>query len=492
MPIEKSRRKRSISTRLTWLLTLVALVAMALFAIFANWRLTTNFEAEHLRFLQAKTSQLHRALDEAGGSPRAMIAEIARETAGTRLREYLARVIGTDGRVLDETPGMQHLLLAAVFPRSVNDAPTAASVRYLRTDGHSYALTTVALRAPGDTAPLQVQIALDTTSDAHLMADFRRAMALAFLILIPLIAIAGRWVAARGLAPLRRITRAARGVTPAQLSERIPLDPPWPAELGELVVVFNAMLTRLEDAFARLSRFSADLAHELRTPLSNMRGALEVCLLRPRSAQEYREALESNLEECRRLGALIDNLLFMARAEQAETALRKETFNGAEASEWAIAQRVDDARSRGIRIELAGHADMTADPVLFRQGLTNLLTNAIQHSKVAGNVQVALSSGADGASEVQVTDHGVGIAAEHLPHLFDRFYQVNPSRTRQGGSGTGLGLAIVKAIVDMHGGDVAIVSTPGVETTVTLRFPGPSDRPESASEASRFANNAEV
>lgn len=482
----------SISTRLTWLLTLVALVAMALFAVIANWRLSTNFEAEHLRFLQAKASELHRDLDGAGGSPHALIAEIARETTGTRLREYLARVIGADGRVLGETAGMQRLFPYAAFPPAADDAPTAASLRYLRADGHSYALATLDLRAPGAKAPLQVQIALDTTSDVRLMADFRRAMALAFLILIPLIAVAGRWVAARGLAPLRRITRAARAVTPAQLSERIPLDPPWPAELGELVVVFNAMLTRLEDAFARLSRFSADLAHELRTPLSNMRGALEVCLLRPRSVQEYREALESNLEECRRLGALIDNLLFMARAERAENALRKETFDGEEVSGYAIAQRVDDAKSRGIRIELAGHAEITADPVLFRQALTNLLTNAIQHSKVADNVQVTLSSSAGGASEVRVADHGVGIGAEHLPHLFDRFYQVNPSRTREGGSGTGLGLAIVKAIVDMHGGSVAIASTPGVETTVTLRFPGPSDSPESTSELPRLAKRAKA
>ncbi|MDE2270841.1 MAG: hypothetical protein KGJ94_02520, partial [Xanthomonadaceae bacterium] len=163
------------------LLTLVALAAMMVFAVVADWRLSTNFEIEHLRFLQAKAAELHWDLRESRGDPRALIDEITKETTGTRLREYLGRVIGADGRMLSETPGMQRALPESVFPPAVGDAPSAAVMRHFRKDDHSYVLTTVALGAPGDTAPLHVQIALDTTDDEDLLVDFRRTMALVFL-----------------------------------------------------------------------------------------------------------------------------------------------------------------------------------------------------------------------------------------------------------------------------------------------------------------------
>lgn len=463
----------SISARLTLLYTLVVLVAIALLATVVTWKLSTDLAAGHLRFLQEKTVELQTDLQDGHGNPAVVLAEIDKETTDKHVRQYLARVLTVDDRPLGATPGMRLVLPTQRFPATL---PTPTDARTQWIGGHAYVLTTVLLQTSTMVEPLHLQIALDVTRDARLLMDVRRVMWLAFAVLVPLLAVAGYWVSARGLAPLARITGAARDVNPTHLSARIPTHPPWPSELGELVTVFNAMLMRLEDGFSRLSRFSADLAHELRTPLSNMRGALEVCLLRPRSAAEYREALESNLEECRRLGALIDNLLFMARADRAGAALHKETFDGAEASMWAIAQLADGARTRGIRIERSGQADITADPVMFRQALVNLLANAIQHSKVEGTVQVALRSDAEGTSEVRVIDHGVGVGAEHLPHLFDRFYQVDSSRAREGGNnGTGLGLAIVKAIVDLHGGKVSLESTPGVGTVAVMQFPFSDD-----------------
>ncbi|MDE2225764.1 MAG: heavy metal sensor histidine kinase [Xanthomonadaceae bacterium] len=471
MPIESHFRTRSIGARLTLLLTLLALAAMMVFAVVADWRLSSNFGIEHLRFLQAKTAELHWDLRESRGDPRALIDEITKETTGTRLREYLGRVIGADGRMLSETPGMRRALPESVFPPAVGDAPSAAVMLHFRKDGHSYVLTTVALGAPGDTAPLHVQIALDTTDDEDLLVDFRRTMALVFLTLIPLLVIAGRWVVARGLLPVTRITRAARSVTPAQLSERIPLDPPWPAELRDLVQVFNAMLTRLEEAFARLSRFSADLAHELRTPLSNLSGEFEVCLMNPRSAQDYRATLESGLEECRRLNGLVENLLFIARAEHAGLALRHERFDAAHVCAFVIAQQAPGAAARGIAIRVEGNAAIDADVPLFRQALTNLLTNAIRYSNTGGEVRVALLSSDNGSAEVRVIDRGEGIEARHLPHLFDRFYQADAARRHDAGRGTGLGLSIVKTIVELHGGKVSLESTPGAGTVASMQFP---------------------
>lgn len=472
MPIEESMRLRSISARLTLLYALVALAAMALFAGVIDWRLSTNFNAEHLRFLQAKAAELQTDLNDAGGDPRALLVEIAKETTGARLREYLARVITADGHVLGETPGMQNELRVASFPQTGDNDPSLAPMRNERVGARSYALATVLLRKAGNAKPLRVQIALDVTRDEALLTDFRRAMALAFLLLIPLFIVAGRWVSGRGLAPLKRIASAAREVTPKHLSERIPLDPPWPIELGDLVEVFNAMLARIEEAFARLSRFSADLAHELRTPLSNLSGEFEVSLMNPRSAQDYRATIESGLEECRRLNGMIENLLFMARAEHAGLALRRERFDAAQACAWIIAQQTSGAAARGITLRLDGAAEINADPVLFRQALANLLTNGIRHSSAAGEVWINLRTIDGGDVEVRVRDHGEGIEARHLPHLFDRFYQVDAARHRGDAvQGTGLGLSIVKTILDLHGGSVCIESAPGAGTTMILRFP---------------------
>lgn len=468
MTTERPRRLSSIGGRLTLLYTVVVLAAMTLLASMVMWQLSATFDAEHQRFLRAKTAEMQTDLDDGHGQPGGLLREIAKETDESDVRQYQARVLAGTGRVLGETPGMQAVLPPAAFaePPAAPDA-----IRMLQAGAHAYALATATLHASGSPAPLHVQIAMDVTRDTALLAELRRAIWLAFALLTPALVVAGYFVAEHALAPLKRIANAAREVTPKHLSARIPTAPPWPRELAELVAVFNSMLARLEEAFGRLSRFSSDLAHELRTPLSNMRSSLDVCLLRERSGDEYREALESNLEECRRLHALVDNLLFLARAERAEAALHIEAFDGAEACHWVVAQQLPGASARGLDIRLEGSARVHADPLLFRQALANVLANAIQHSKARADIRVVLHAHADGSAEVRVMDRGVGIDAAHQPHLFDRFYQVNPSRKHADGEGSGLGLAIVKTIVEAHGGAVALDSRPGAGTTVSLRFP---------------------
>lgn len=466
MTTESSRRTLSIGARLTLLYTAVVLGVMVLFAAAVMWQLSSTFSAEHQRFLKDKVAEMQTDLDDGHGSANALLEEIHRETADSDVRQYESRVLSAKGHVLGETPGMGTALPLGAFAGT--NASDNAFHRALVGD-RVFALAVAPLRGQTGAAVLQVQIALDITRDHRLLSTLRHAIWLAFGLLTLLLVLAGYAVSARGLAPLKRIVGAAREVTPIHLSARIPIEPPWPSELAELVQVFNAMLTRLEEAFARLSRFSADLAHELRTPLSNMSGALEVCLLRERAGAEYKSVLESNLEECRRLGALIDNLLFMARVERADRAIRVETFDGREACEWVTAQQSPTAAARGLALEVSGDARITADPVLFRQALTNVVANAILHSGADANIRVELEYDlAD--SIVRVIDHGVGIDAEHLPHLFDRFYRIDPARLRGNGQGTGLGLSIVKTIVDLHGGSVDIQSTRGEGTRVTLRF----------------------
>lgn len=470
-----SRKTPSIGLRLTVLNIATVLVAMVLVAVVMMWQLSSTFQAEHGRFFADKIAELQT--DFAQGQATAVVAEIARETGDRETRPYAARVLAADGQVLGATPGMSAALPLAAFPSvaSANEEPRAYAAAH-----RMFALATVPLHAATDTVPLKLQIALDITRDHRLLTALRHAMWLTFGGLTLLLVLAGYAVSTHSLAPLQRIAGAARAVTPAHLAARIPMDPPWPRELAELVEVFNAMLARLEEAFTRLSRFSSDLAHELRTPLSNMSGAVEVCLLRERAVPEYRAVLESNLEECRRLAALVDNLLFMARVEHAEAAVRIETFDGAEAAAWVAAQQAPAAAACGLTIEVNGKAAVTADSVLFRQALTNLVSNAIVHSEAHGAIRVELDRDGN-ASHVRVIDQGVGIDPQHLPHLFDRFYRVDPARSRGRGQGTGLGLAIVKSIVELHGGGVEVQSQPGAGTRVILRFPDQIARPRDRS-----------
>lgn len=462
----------SISVRLTLLYTLTSFAAVVVFTGILYRMQKVNFDAEHLRFLNNKAQELVEDFRDASNRPKGLLAEITKETSGTPLSPYRARMLGPQDRVLGGTPAMGALLPITAFPPAVaSDAIGTKSIRDRYVGGHHFVIAAFRVGSSGIAAPIYtVQLALDVTRDDALLAGYRRGLLLFLVLLIPVLIIAGYLVTRGGLRPLERISRAAQAVTPTHLSERIPLNPPWPSELSGLVHVFNNMMARLEEAFARLSRFSADLAHELRTPLNNLMGEVEVCLSRERDAQDYRQALRSSLEECRRLTTLIENLLFIARTDETGRSLGLAEFDACEACERVLAFHATAAADRGVHLVCEGDARLRADPILFRQALSNLLANAIRHSPTGGRVLVAVRGFSTGKVEIAVHDQGGGIAPEHLRHVFDRFYQVDPSRSPRG-QGTGLGLSIVRSIMELHGGTATLESQLGVGSTARICFP---------------------
>ena len=234
-----------------------------------------------------------------------------------------------------------------------------------------------------------------------------------------------------------------------------------------MVTAFDGMLDRLEDSFTRLSQFSADLAHELRTPIGNMLGEAQVALTRERSSEEYRSIIESTAAECERLSGIIDNLLFLARAESAEQQVARSSFNARAAVEKIVSFYQTLAEDRHVAITCDGDAKIFADPILFNRAIGNLIDNALRFTPDNGNIRITIRD-LGRAAEISVADSGSGIGSEHLPRVFDRFYRADPSRSS---GGTGLGLALVKSIVDLHGGSVAIESKAGYGTTLTLTLP---------------------
>jgi two-component system heavy metal sensor histidine kinase CusS len=245
----------------------------------------------------------------------------------------------------------------------------------------------------------------------------------------------------------------------------------YPSELAALARTFNEMLDRLEGSFEQISRFSADIAHDLRTPVNNIRGEAEVALARARTIDEYREVLESSLEETVRLSELIGDLLFLARAESPLTQLRRQSVDVGEL--LAIVEEYYEATASegGISLVTAADAEsLTAelDRSLMLRAVSNLVSNAIAHTPSGGSVTLGASQ-ANGHICIRVSDTGNGIPAEALPRVFDRFFRVDPSRSKTSG-GTGLGLAIVQSIVNLHGGRAEISSELGRGTCVTLRI----------------------
>jgi two-component system heavy metal sensor histidine kinase CusS len=238
-----------------------------------------------------------------------------------------------------------------------------------------------------------------------------------------------------------------------------------------LASTFNETLDSLEDAFGRLARFSSDIAHELRTPINNLRGEVEVALSKPRSPDEYAEVLGSALEECLRLSRMIDSLLFLARAENPQSEIRRESLDIRK--ELATVREFYDAAAvdADVQLDLAGSDGIVAplDRALFQRAVGNLIENALAHTGVGGHIRLEAVR-ENGTLSISVADDGCGIPAEHLSRVFDRFHRVDAARSKNGG-GAGLGLAIVKTIATLHGGDAKIESWMGRGTRVTLSLP---------------------
>ena len=289
----------------------------------------------------------------------------------------------------------------------------------------------------------------------------------------------GWLIGQRGLRPVRTLATQAAGIDVRNLHLRLD-DFADTAELEVLSQTLNQMLARLEHGFAQLSRFSEDLAHEMRTPLTNLMGQSQQLLDRNRSHEEYQNVLASNLEEYERLARMIDNMLFLARCEQPKTTLKYEPVDLQSLVEQLCEYFEGMAEDRGIWLVNQSHGQLEAEPELLRRALANLIANALRYG--AADSPVTISTKIEGNTlEILVHNHGKPIEAMHLPHLFERFYRCDASRNQPDDSG-GLGLAIVQSIMHVHSGEASVKST-GTETVFSLHFkaiPSLERRSESA------------
>jgi heavy metal sensor kinase len=284
----------------------------------------------------------------------------------------------------------------------------------------------------------------------------------------------GSWIARRALEPVDRIITEVREITDGRSLHRRLAEPMVKDELGRLTETLNQMMTRLERSFATLRRFTADASHELKTPLTVLRGGVERVITTPGLSQETLATLEETLQEIKRMTELLDALLTLARADEGSAPLHREPVDLRALIEETRETGELLAEQAGVKMEVATPAEpviVPVDPSRIRQLILNLLTNAVKYTPSGGSVRMQLAP-SDGRITLTVADTGVGIAPGDLPHIFDRFWRADSARTRTGDrAGAGLGLAICKWIAEAHGGTIDVQSRPGRGTTFTVTLP---------------------
>jgi len=288
---------------------------------------------------------------------------------------------------------------------------------------------------------------------------------------------AGGWfLASHALDPIDRITSAARQISASDLHRRLNLDLPND-EVGRLARTFDDMLVRLEDAFERQKRFIADASHEMRTPLTILKGDVEVALNRPRSAEEYRETLEMVNQTTDRLAALVEELLLLARADNKQAQLKLESFNLSELLSKETAKLIPRAVQKNITLNLdtPPALPIEADPGKLARLFMNLIDNAIKYATPGDSVTVTVSD-QNGWARVAISDTGPGIPPDHLSQLFERFYRIDKARSRRvsddySSSGSGLGLSIAQWLAQVHHGRIEVDSRVGEGATFIVWLP---------------------
>lgn len=321
----------------------------------------------------------------------------------------------------------------------------------------------------GNSEKEKVQIVVGRSRSAQqaLLASYRYQLMAAVAAGTLMAGLLGYGLVRRGLRPIRAIADQAQLITAQRLDQRLDAGEA-PQELQALIQSFNAMLDRLYDSFQRLSQFSADLAHDMRTPINNLMLQTQVALAQSRLPEDYQALLVSNIEEYERLTRMMESMLFLARADHAYVALNKQELD-LERELRHIAEYFEGpAEEAGIVLAVEASGQVCADAALFRRAVNNLVANAICHAIKGSTVHLRAKEGKD-AIEVSVSNEGAAIDPVHIPRLFDRFYRADQSRS-QSSSSTGLGLAIVQTILKLHLGRAEVVSTDG-GTEFRLHFP---------------------
>lgn len=461
----RSLANKSITFRLTLLFAAVSTTVLLLLGWLIGSLVERHFEELDMELLGGKLELLRHELEQ-------VRSDSELEALPRQLQDALVGHHGLAVLLLKPSGQPLYSTAGAEFPPELIAAAGRGATRPQQWTGAEnrpyrglFAKAPTGMRGAG---PAIVAVSTDITHHQHFMSSFRTALWTVVGFAALLTGVLGWAVARRGLAPLRDISASAAGITANRLDRRVAANS-IPVELAEVADTLNKMLARLEASFRRLSDFSSDIAHELRTPVSNLLTQTQVTLSKTRTLDEYQNVLASNAEEFERLSRMIADMLFLAKSDNDLIVPNREKVDlGAEvASLFEFYEAFVDENS--VSLTCSGGGIVSGDRLMLRRAVNNLLSNAVRHTPKSGRIAVRVDDTDESSLVLSVENSGETIAPEHLPRLFDRFYRTDASRQRFG-EGAGLGLAITRSIARAHGG-VAYASSAAGLTRFELRLP---------------------
>lgn len=453
----------SLLARLTLAFSVVATVVFAMMGAFLYDSLSAELKRRDDIEIAGKLSQFLELAREAGST------EAIRERQPV-FHEVLLSHPGVYLAILDQqnTVLMGHPDKQAIDAASILAHRRADDIPYLCLPGGIGASRCVVGQETLPSGEAVRVVVVRTAADRHSLLDsYKVHIWFAVGLGATLVGTLGYAIALRGLRPVKSIGRQTSRIEGHNLSERLDLEG-GPVELQEIAIAVNRMLDRLERTFVRLSQFSSDLAHDMRTPLANVISSSQVTLSRSRTTEEYEALIDSNIEECERLQRMIENMLFLARTDNAKQVLQVAELGAGKELRRLASYFQGVAEETGASITVDGDTPLHVDATLFRRAVSNLVSNALDHAYAASSIELRAFE-LPGYGAVSVTNHGKPIAPQHIEKIFDRFYRADPSR-HGSARNAGLGLAIVKSIMELHRGKVDVASH-GERTTFTLYFP---------------------
>lgn len=460
----------SLRTRLTVFNTLVFGALLIALATVSYRVLKQQLDSDATAGLLEMTSGLHGYVRFSGDKPEIVYDSSDPDEAAFVLRatRFYQIYDASTGVLLAQSEAIEPLGLIFT-PREVKSFLDQPRLHDIETDYGRIRLTNSVIVGdkPSDVFLLQVGTSL-AASDAALKR-FLQLLLWGTPAGLLIAVFAGRWMAGVALTPLERFAAAARTIDAANLRQRLPVRGTGD-ELDEVAHAFNDTLARVEDAVGEMRQFSTAIAHELRTPIAALRGEIELAAMKPGATEMQREAAASQLEELDKLKRLIDQLLTLARAESGQIPLEHLPVELAPLVESIVDQLEPVAQSRGLTLtaEIAARPAIVGDAPWIERLLLNLLDNAFKFTPSGGTVTVRLAED-EAQAVLEVSDTGVGMTADVVPHVFERFYRGDPARSA-GGFGVGLGLSLVKWIVDRHNGSVTATGSPGAGARFTVKI----------------------
>lgn len=454
-------RRNSLTLRLTLLFALASTVVLLGLGYLIAHSIEQHFVEQDMEMIDGKMELARNALQHVRTSSELAALPILFDESLVGHHGLAIIVISPDGATLFES-GSAHFPAAMIKRHDPRQA-------FEWGDGMERfrGIAGEAITGISGAQPAIVGVATEIAHHDSFMESFRATLWLFVTVAAVLMGVLGWMVTHRSLAPLRAIKQEAAEITASKLNSRLSLDA-VPTELAELAETLNEMLARLEESFRRLSDFSSDLAHELRTPISNLMTQTQVSLSRTRSVSDYQDILSSNAEELERMARMVSDMLFLAKADNGlmTTSTEAVALEDEVRSLFEFYEALAEALS--VKLVVEGCAIVTADRLMLRRALSNLLSNAIRHADPNSTVRVTLEADVSFV-RIMVENTGASIAPEHLPRLFDRFFRADASRQRSS-EGAGLGLAITQSIIKAHSGTISASSEAGV-TRFMLTLP---------------------